>query len=170
MTKNKNFLCLCLTESKGLNVKFYANILSRVSKVFPTCFDLILRVGQMQLLRTKIGYELNNAAKFDSKQLLHALQTFNGALLSEVNAHFEEPNNNPYPDEESPLLYELNPYLECVGLAEPLKKIYVVNNECEYVGFFLAMLIFSQMPKLPSVKLNGNSKLTTCFWGDLGDE
>lgn len=109
----------------------------------------------MQLLRTKIGYELNNAAKFDSKQLLHSLNTFNKALMSQVNAHFEDPNNNPYPDEENPLLYELNPYLTCVGLAEPLKKIYIMNNKCEYIGFFSAMFVLSQMPKIMSIKLNG---------------
>ncbi len=108
----------------------------------------------MQLLRTKIGYELNNAAKFDSKQLLHALTTFNKALIAEVNAHFQDPNNNPYPDEENPLLYELNPYLECVGLAEPLKKIYVMGNKCEFIGFFTAMFVLSQMPRIASVKLN----------------
>lgn len=123
-----------------------------------SCFDLMLRIGQMQLLRTKIGYELNNAAKFDSKQLLHTLTTFNKSLMFEVNAHFEDPNNNPYPDEENPLLYELNPYLECVGLAEPLKKIYVMNDKFEYIGFFVAMFVLSQIPKIPCIKLNGTFK------------
>ena len=137
-----------------MNIKFYASISSRLVKLVPVCFELILRIGQMQLLRTKIGYELNNAAKFDSKQLLHALNTFNRALMSEVNAHFEDPTN-PYPDEENPLLYELNPYLECVGLTEPLKKIYIMADKCEYIGFFSAMLILSQISKIPSVKLNG---------------
>ena len=108
----------------------------------------------MQLLRTKICYELNNAAKFDSKQLLHALNTFNKALMSEVNAHFEDPTC-PYPDEENPLLYELNPYLECTGLVEPLKKIYVMTNKCDHIAFFASMFILSQLPQLAAIKLNG---------------
>ena len=118
------------------------------------CLDIILRIGQMQLLRTKICYELNNAAKFDSKQLLHALNTFNKALMSEINAHFEDPTC-PYPDEENPLLYELNPYLECIGISEPLKKIYISTNKSEAMPLFLSSLIISQLPKLPIVKLNG---------------
>lgn len=118
------------------------------------CLETILRIGQMQLLRTKICYELNNAAKFDSKQLLHALNTFNKALMSEVNAHFEDPTC-PYPDEENPLLYELNPYLECTGLVEPLKKIYVMTNKCDHIAFFASMFILSQLPQLAAIKLNG---------------
>ena len=116
-----------------------------------------MRIGQMQILRTKLCYELNNSAKFDSKQLLHALDTFNKALMSEVNAHFEDPSN-AYPDEENPLLYELNPYLECIGLSEPLKKIYVMSNKCDYIQLFTSMLIISQLQKLPSIKLLGREK------------
>jgi hypothetical protein len=50
-------------------------------------------------------------------------------------------------------LYELNPYLECVGLSEPLKKIYVTANRCDYIQYFCAYLILAQLQKLPSVKL-----------------
>lgn len=123
-------------------------------KYFSLCLDTILRIGQMQLLRTKVCYELNNAAKFDSKQLLHALSTFNKALMSEINAHFEDPSS-PYPDEENPLLYELNPYLECVGLVEPLKKIYVFTNKCDHIAFFTVMFVLSQLAQLPTIKLSG---------------
>ena len=138
--------------------KLYVPIINRLSKLFSYCSDMILKIGQMQLLRTKIGYELNNAARFDSKQLLHALSTFNQALMSEVNAHFEDPSN-PYPDEENPLVYELNPYLECIGLFEPLKKIYVATKRTDYMPFFASLFILAQIPKLQSIKLTG--------WGNL---
>lgn len=129
-------------------------MLNKFSKLFAYCSDLILKIGQMQLLRTKICYELNNAARFDSKQLLHSLATFNKALMSEVNAHFEDPTN-AYPDEENPLLYELNPYLECIGLSEPLKKIYIMTKRSDYIPFLTSLLILSQLPKLTSIKLTG---------------
>jgi hypothetical protein len=127
-----------------------------LSKLFPVCLELIMRIGQMQLLRTKICFELNNAAKFDSKQLFHALSTFNEALMSQVNVHYLDPSNS-YPDEDNPLLYELNPYLECVGLSEPLKKIYITtpDNKLEFISFFMSMLIIAQLAKLPAVKLTG---------------
>ena len=143
-----------LETISNLNAKFYQQVTNKFTKIFPMCTETLMRVGQMQLLRTKICYELNNAAKFDSKQLLQALNTLNRALMTEVNAHYEDPNN-PYPDEENPLLYELNPYLECVGLVEPLKKIYVMADKCENVAIFISMLIISQLSKLPSVKLTG---------------
>ena len=108
----------------------------------------------MQLLRKKICYELNNAAKFDSKHLFHALATFNKSLVSQVNAHFDAPGTHPYPaDEDNPLLFELNPYLECVGISEPFKKIYLKTNKCEHIAFYSAMLVIGQLAKLPSVKL-----------------
>lgn len=129
-------------------------IINKLAKLFAYCSELILKIGQMQLLRVKICFELNNAARFDSKQLLHALSTFNKAVMSEVNAHFEDPTN-PYPDEENPLLYELNPYLECIGLYEPLKKIYIATKRADYMPFFTCLFILNQLPKLPSVKLTG---------------
>ncbi|CAF0738574.1 unnamed protein product [Brachionus calyciflorus] len=141
-----------LDSNSNLSLKFYTPILNKFQKLFTFLLELFLRVGQMQLLRTKICYQLNSEAKFDSKQLLHALKTFNKALMSEVNAHFEDPTN-AYPDEENPLLYELNPYLECVGLCEPLKKVYIKTNNCEYVSFMTSMFILSQLPKLPVIKL-----------------
>jgi hypothetical protein len=130
-------------------------ILNKLARLFPPALEVIMRIGQMQLLRTKIGYELNNAAKFDSKQLFHALATFNEGLMSQVTAHFHDPAN-AYPDEDNPLLYELNPYLECVGLSEPMKKIYVTAaGKFEYIAFFTGMLILAHLAKLPSVKLTG---------------
>lgn len=136
-------------------------MISKFVKIFPFCLDLILRVGQMQLLRTKICFELNNGARFDSKQLLHALTTFNRALMSEVNAHFADPNN-AYPDEENPLLYELNPYLECVGIAEPLNKIYVITKKSDFIPFVISLLILSQLPKLATIKLTGTKPFNVC--------
>jgi hypothetical protein len=111
----------------------------------------------MQLLRRKIAYELHNSAKFDSKHLLHALETFNCALINDIEAHFQDQTKS-YPDEENPLLYELNPYLECVGLSEPLKKVYLLaNNNCEYISTIMCLFVLSQLSKLQYVKLIGKT-------------
>jgi WASH complex subunit strumpellin len=143
-----------LTTNSDVNGKFYTSVVNKLGKLFAFCLDPIMRIGQLQILRKKICYELNNAAKFDSKQLFHALATFNDALISQVNAHFEDPAN-AYPDEDNPLLYELNPYLECVGLSEPMKKIYITANKFEQISFFMSMMILAHLAKLPSVKLTG---------------
>jgi WASH complex subunit strumpellin len=126
--------------------------------MFNVFSDAILKIGQMQLLRRKIAYELHNSAKFDSKHLLHALETFNCSLINDIEAHFKDQTKS-YPDEDNPLLYELNPYLECVGLSEPLKKVYLTKNNCEYVSTIMCLFVLSQLSKLQYVKLIGMSFL-----------
>ena len=41
------------------------------------CTFIIIKVGQIQLIRRQIAHELNRTSKFDSKLLCNALQTFN---------------------------------------------------------------------------------------------
>jgi WASH complex subunit strumpellin len=143
-----------IDSNSSLTLKFYTPIMNKLGKLYASLLPIFLRLGQVQLLRTKICYELNNGAKFDSKHLLQSLSTFNEALMAEVNAHYDDPSSRPYPDEENPLLYELNPYLECVGLSEPLKKIYFMTSKCEFISFFASMLVVSQLGKLPSTKVS----------------
>lgn len=129
--------------------------INKCTKLFNYFIDLILKVGQLQLLKRKIAYELHNSAKFDSKHLLHSLETFNRALLNDIDAHFKDPTK-AYPDEDNPLLYELNPYLESAGLSDPLNKVYIEPNSCEYIALIVCMFVLSQLPKLQYVKLIGN--------------
>jgi WASH complex subunit strumpellin len=136
--------------------------MGKCTKLFAVVADSILKIGQMQLLRRKIAYELHNSAKFDSKHLLHALETFNASLIGDIEAHFKD-QTKPYPDEDNPLLYELNPYLESVGLSEPLKKIYLITNSCEFISTLLCLFVLSQLSKLQYVKLIGKSPALTLF-------
>ena len=135
-------------------MKKYPDNINKCSRLFTYFIDCILRVGQLQLLRRKISYELHNSAKFDSKHLLHSLETFNEALLSDVDAHFKDPSK-PYPSEDNPLLYELNPYLESVGLSDPLNKIYIMVNNGDYISLIVCLFVLSQLSKLQYVKLIG---------------
>jgi Hereditary spastic paraplegia protein strumpellin. len=57
--------------------RFYAQYTSRAQKVWPQILDRVLKIGQMQLLRKQIAYELNISCKFDSKHLASALQVMN---------------------------------------------------------------------------------------------
>ena len=86
--------------------KFYASALSRHVKSLPPFLDQVTRVGQMQLLRRQIAYELNTSCHFDSKFLASSLQTMNNALLADIQQHYTDPSK-PYPGEENPLMYEL---------------------------------------------------------------
>ncbi|XP_069674332.1 WASH complex subunit 5 isoform X3 [Periplaneta americana] len=84
--KDKAWLEMFSVVSKGLSPhssiisnpgRFYSQYTSRAQRVWPQILDRVLKVGQMQLLRKHIAYELNISCKFDSKHLASALQTMN---------------------------------------------------------------------------------------------
>lgn len=55
----------------------YSAALTRVMKTWAVFLDSVLKVGQYQILRKAISHELHTAAKFESKDLVGALQTLN---------------------------------------------------------------------------------------------
>ena len=148
------FALFFITITDQAAAKFYTQNLTKFAKLFNYIIDTVLKIGQLQLLRRKIAYELHNSAKFDSKHLLHSLETFNDAIISDIQAHFRD-STKPYPGEDNPLLFEINPYLESVGLSEPLKKIYVTADKCEYLSVIVFMFVLSQLSKLQYFKLIG---------------
>lgn len=58
-------------------VKFYNNYTSKFAKVWPKILDWILHIGQKQIIRKHIAYELNSSCKFNSKNLESSLRTMN---------------------------------------------------------------------------------------------
>ncbi|CAH1773129.1 unnamed protein product [Owenia fusiformis] len=134
--------------------KIYTQATAKAIKMWPQFLDVNLRVGQMQLLRRQIASELNTSAKFDSKFLSSTLSTFNEALLSDIEKHYQDPDL-PYPKEENPLMFELTSYLECVGVHNPLSKIYITTKRLQYFSLFNFLFVISQIPKLVYVKSVG---------------
>lgn len=58
-------------------LKFYNNHVSKFIKVAPKIFDRILAIGQKQIIRKYIAYELNSSCRFNSKNLESSLRTMN---------------------------------------------------------------------------------------------
>ncbi|XP_050401033.2 WASH complex subunit 5 isoform X1 [Patella vulgata] len=127
--------------------KVYSQAISKTAKLWPMYLDIINKVGQMQLLRRQIAYELNTSCKFDSKFLASSLQTLNSALLADIEKHYQDPSQ-PYPKEENPLMYELTAYLESAGFHNPLSKIYITTSRMPFFPLFNFLLVISQLPKL----------------------
>lgn len=127
--------------------KTYTTFASKASKLLPPYFEIILKVGQMQLLRKQIAHELNTLCKFDSNYLACSLQTINNALLADIEAHYQDPKL-PYPKEENPLMYELTSYLESAGFHNPLLKIYITTKPLPYFPLFNFLLVISHISKL----------------------
>ncbi|XP_064625132.1 WASH complex subunit 5-like isoform X2 [Lineus longissimus] len=113
-----------LSPVKGLVAqpqKVYSASIAKAVRIWPPFLDIILKVGQLQLLRRQIAHQLNTSCKFDSKYLSSALQAFNSAVLADIEHHYQDPSL-PYPKEDNPLLYEMTSYLENAGISNPLTK------------------------------------------------
>lgn len=133
----------------------YGPALTRVSKTWSAFLEGILKVGQMQILRKGISHELSTSCRFDSKDLASALQTMNVALLTEIQAHHDDPSK-PYPKGDNPLLPELSRYLEWSGMYNPLAKIYITTKPILNLSLFMMLFTVTHMSKLVYVsKLGG---------------
>lgn len=161
--KDKAWLEMFGTVCKGLApttgvvsnpARWYSQHWSRAQRVWPQILDWVLKVGQMQLLRKHIGYELNVACRFDSKHLAAALNNMNLALLSDIQAHYRDPAR-PYPKGDSPLMFELTSYLDWAGMADPWAKIYVTTRNLPYFALLCFLFVLSQLQKLSYVRSVG---------------
>lgn len=126
--------------------RMYGPPISKASK-YVALLESLLRIGQMQLLRRRIAYELNTSCKFDSKHLEGSLQALNEALLADIEIHYKDPSK-PYPKDDNPLMYELSSYLEWCGISNPLAKIYITTRPLPYLPLFLFLFVTSQFSKL----------------------
>lgn len=68
----------------------------------------------------------------------------NSALLTDIEAHYKNPETKPYPDSnENPLLAELSEYLEYVGINDPITKIYITTKPLDFFPMFMFFLFLS---------------------------
>lgn len=58
-------------------VAYYLPLLNRLAKVFSRLAESIGRIGQLQILRLNLTYELSSASKFQARQLSSALSSLN---------------------------------------------------------------------------------------------
>lgn len=65
------------TSTVAQPLKFYNNHISKFLKSTPKVLDWILNIGQKQIIRKYIAFELNSSCKFNSKNLESALRSMN---------------------------------------------------------------------------------------------
>lgn len=100
-----------------------------------TCFR---RIGQAQLLRRMIRFELGRCSRIDAKTLLQSVSTLNASILS---------SDNPF--EESPP--ELKKYCDmslAVGLGDPLQTVFMATDPLEGLPVLLLLCVIAYVPKL----------------------
>ena len=100
--------------------KFYhQQHLSRASRALTTLIEMMGDLGQLQLIRQSISYQLSSTANFDSKLLVTSLKTFNSLAVEQFSKSQKAG--------ESRLLYELGFFLNNCGLTEPLQQVSLLN-------------------------------------------
>eukprot|EP00051_Salpingoeca_urceolata_P033878 m.22586 g.22586 ORF g.22586 m.22586 type:complete len:1163 (-) comp6876_c0_seq1:95-3583(-) len=149
-----------------VSLKIYGTGMQRPSRLWAAIADIVLKVGQMQLIRRRIAHELNFSCKFDSKFLVGALEAFNKSLLKDIEAHYADPSQ-PYPGEDSPLLAEISNYLESAGVNNPLRKIYVTTKKLSHFPTAVFFFTIAQVARLTYSKTIGS--LTVRKLGDTLD-
>ncbi|XP_037938965.1 WASH complex subunit homolog 5 [Teleopsis dalmanni] len=145
------------TETSISNpVKYFNSYHSRWLKVWPTILNCVLQLGHKQILRQQIACELNRSSKCNSKNLESALETFNRALLHEL-----EKNNEPTKltkSEGSQMLVEVNEYLLFTGSYEPLEQVFVIVKNSHQIALFLFLFTLAHVSRL-QFSQNTNSLL-----------
>ncbi|KJE94402.1 strumpellin, variant [Capsaspora owczarzaki ATCC 30864] len=127
--------------------KLYAAAIAKMAKLFPAYVDVIMRVGQLQILRRQIAHELLFSCKLDSKLLASTLTVFNTSIKMDIDEHYRDPNK-PYPAEDNPLLFELAAYLESAGISDPFTKIYTTSTKLDHFPLLNCMFVLAQLTKL----------------------
>uniref|UniRef100_A0A8C2WYS4 WASH complex subunit 5 n=1 Tax=Cyclopterus lumpus TaxID=8103 RepID=A0A8C2WYS4_CYCLU len=127
--------------------KVYASAVAKTQKIWSAYLEVIMKVGQMQILRQQIANELNYSCKFDSKHLAAALDNLNKSLLADIEAHYQDPSL-PYPKEDNTLLYDITAHLEAAGIHNPLNKIYITTKRLPYFPIINFLFVIAQLPRL----------------------
>ncbi|KAF5272730.1 hypothetical protein FQA39_LY07757 [Lamprigera yunnana] len=139
--------------------KFYQNCVNRTTKLWPNFVDLVLNVGQLQLLRQMITFQLNKSCKFDATDLESSLSLLNKALLNDVRIHDSK--------EISENTFEiLSPYFNWTGINNPLHKIYITAKPSKDYAILLFIFMMTHFQKMLMLKTpNINKRNAEAFDG-----
>jgi WASH complex subunit strumpellin len=102
-----------------------------------TCFR---RIGQAQILRRMIRFELGRCSRIDAKILLQSVFTLNASILSAEDP-FEGISSNS----------EMKKYCDmslAVGIGDPLQTIFMATDPLEGLPILLLLFVITYVPKL----------------------
>eukprot|EP01100_Stratorugosa_tubuloviscum_P013540 TRINITY_DN682_c0_g1_i1.p1 TRINITY_DN682_c0_g1~~TRINITY_DN682_c0_g1_i1.p1 ORF type:complete len:1155 (-),score=441.79 TRINITY_DN682_c0_g1_i1:57-3521(-) len=125
--------------------KLYNDAIYATSALWPFFGEQICKVGQMQLLRKQIGFQLNFLCKVESALLFCSLDVMSRSLISNIKAHYFSPETHSNLSDANPLLSELTTYLEASGFFDPLTKIYITTKPLDYFPLVVFLFIVSQL-------------------------
>lgn len=100
-----------------------------------TCFR---RVGQAQLLRRMIRYELQRCARVDAKMLQHTVSTYNASMMSGQQPLEGQPDD----------VKNICDLTVAVGLGHPLETIFMKTDPLEGLPVLMLFFVITYVPKL----------------------
>ena len=129
--------------------KLYATAVKKVEKLMLPMLLCIRRIGQSQLLRRQIANLLRFGCQLDAHLFYLALDTFNRGVVKEIQRHYRDPEQYPYPSSSSnPLMEETTNLLAACGMDDPMLKIYITTNPLEGIPQILLLFLLTYLPKV----------------------
>lgn len=147
--------------------KLYSASLAKMEKVWPVFLEYVSKVGQAQIHRRHLTNELNFACRMDSKVLASALEALNTGIITDLKAHYENPEEKAYP--ENPVMPELTKYLDAAGMTDPVTKIYVMGEPLPAFPVVMFLFVLAHVTKFKwspelSTLVNTDKKLSLDGW------
>lgn len=126
--------------------KVYPSAVARLSKLFSAVnlFDVLITIGNLQILRKQISFTLNQSAKIHARNYTSALLSLNESFLLEVSEHFKDSEKMlPSPLE----LHTLSNMLTWVGANDAYSTIYVTSRSIPYLPLLLSLFTTAHVPR-----------------------
>jgi len=118
------------------------------SAVWDSLLPTVTLLGQAQLLRRQIGVEASTSCKLDSNSLSCALEATNFSVMTDVRAHYLQPDTAPYPgDKNTQLVPQLSQYLTTTGIHQPITQIYITTDPLADLPGLLFLFTLTLLPK-----------------------
>eukprot|EP01083_Nonionella_stella_P029125 80259_1 len=142
------------------SAKVFQGIKSKTQKMWPEIAALICSIGQKQLIRQQVNYQLSLTANLDSKLLTSSLSALNDSLMNEVRKHCAKPDAQSYigDRDDNELLSNISPFFDMAGISCPIRKIYLATDPIPELATVMFVLIISTLDKLIF-----DSKLECCI-------
>lgn len=134
-------------DSKNYPGRLYSTVNVYVNKIWSPLLDLVLKIGNMQLLRHLISFTLNTECKFEAKHMEGALKTLNEAVLGEIQKKDIEIKFEILKQKRE-LLLELSVRLDWAGITDPIKKCYIEHPSINNMSLVMFLLTLIQLHKL----------------------
>uniref|UniRef100_A0A7S3NM04 Uncharacterized protein n=1 Tax=Aureoumbra lagunensis TaxID=44058 RepID=A0A7S3NM04_9STRA len=138
------------STSSSETAKFYAAVTKKLEPLAHRLGSSLLAVGHAQLLRKSITHALCLRSRLDASHLNSTLQALDASLLTDLMAHYQDPQHKPYPldDDKKNILPELSKLLDASGLSEPFQTIYIATEPLSGLSVVLLVLFLLAAAKL----------------------